>query len=413
MAGSEYEVVIVGGGAAGVAAAHRLHAAGVDCLLVEARSRLGGRAFTDTVTGFPLDLGCGWLHSADRNPWAEIARAQGRTIDKTPPPWSGRRSLNIKFPPEEQKAYRAAMAAFFERVSAAAKRPDRPAAELLTPGDRWNGLIRAVATYISGAELERVSTHDLENYDDTQENWRVVEGYGTTVAAHAANAPVKLNCPVRAIDHSGKRVAVDTAQGTLSAERVIVTLPSTVLGEETVRFFPALPDKVEAARGLPLGLADKLFLALDRAEEFESESRLFGHTDRSATATYHFRPFGRPLIEVYFGGDHAWHLEQGGEKAFFDFAASELADLLGRDFVKRIKPAQMHLWGSDPFARGSYSSALPGQAGCRPALAAPVDNRLFFAGEATSVHDYSTAHGAYNTGLRAADEMLAARARKK
>ncbi|MGE0565093.1 MAG: NAD(P)-binding protein, partial [Pseudolabrys sp.] len=88
MASSEYEVVIVGGGAAGIGAARRLHDAGVNYLLVEARPRLGGRAYTFIDrSGFPLDHGCGWLHSADRNPWTAIAAAQGKAIDKTRPPW--------------------------------------------------------------------------------------------------------------------------------------------------------------------------------------------------------------------------------------------------------------------------------------------------------------------------------------
>jgi monoamine oxidase len=83
--------------------------------------------------------------------------------------------------------------------------------------------------------------------------------------------------------------------------------------------------------------------------------------------------------------------------------------LLGSDFARRVKPLQLYRWGSDPFARGSYSYALPGQAECRGALAAAVDDRLFFAGEACSQHDYSTAHGAYLTGVAAAEQVIAAR----
>src|SRR5262249_21217305 len=88
MSNSDFETVVIGGGAAGIAAGRRLRQAGVKCLIVEARSRLGGRAWSVTESsGFALDLGCGWLHSADRNPWVKIAEEQGRTIDKTPPPW--------------------------------------------------------------------------------------------------------------------------------------------------------------------------------------------------------------------------------------------------------------------------------------------------------------------------------------
>jgi monoamine oxidase len=406
---SETEVVIVGGGAAGIAAARRLTDAGVDCLIVEARDRLGGRAWTADVGGYPVDLGCGWLHSADRNPWCGIARAQGRDIDRTPPPWT-RPAISVGFSPDEQAAFRAAMNDFYERVDELADaEPDRAATACLDPNNRWNGLIGAVGTYVTGADLDRVSVRDLARYEDSGVNYRVAAGYGTVIAAHATGVRVALNCPVRRIDHSGRRVSVETSEGTISAASVIVTLPSTVLAEQRVLFTPDLPDKTDAALGLPLGLADKLFLSLDGAEEFDADSRLFGHTDRRQTATYHMRPFGRPLIEVYFGGSFAHELEAGGEAAFVEFALSELTGLLGSDFARRVKPAGLQAWGTDPFARGSYSSALPGKAESRAVLAAPVDGRLFFAGEACSRHDFSTAHGAYLTGIAAAEQVMKAR----
>jgi monoamine oxidase len=116
MAKSDVEVVVVGGGAAGIAAARRLHAAGVDVLLVEARHRLGGRAWTDVETvGHALDLGCGWLHSGNKNPWRAIAKAQGRAIDKTPPPWY-RPSLDFNFPKKDQKAFGRALGEFHDRM---------------------------------------------------------------------------------------------------------------------------------------------------------------------------------------------------------------------------------------------------------------------------------------------------------
>jgi monoamine oxidase len=161
-----------------------------------------------------------------------------------------------------------------------------------------------------------------------------------------------------------------------------------------------------------LGLADKLFLSLSDAEEFDKESRLFGHTDRSRTGVYHFRPFGRPQIEAYFGGRLAAELEAAGDDAFVDFAVNELVSLLGSNFARRVRLLKLHRWGIDPFSRGSYSYALPGQAECRAALAAPVDDRLFFAGEACSRSDYSTAHGGYLTGVAAAEQVIAARIKR-
>ena len=414
MAKSDFEVAIIGGGAAGIAAARRLHDAGVDCLLIEARPRLGGRAWTvSNGTAFPLDLGCGWLHSADRNPWVEIAEAQGRTIDRTPPPWR-RPSLPIGFPLAEQTAFLDALARFHQRLAGAADEAhDRPAAAFLAPQCRWNELINAVSTYVSGAELDRVSACDFLRYDDSGVNWRVVEGYGTVIAAHAVGLPVVLGRPVRRIDHSGRRLRVETADGAITAEAAIVAVPSALLAEEQLVFTPALPEKTEAAAGLPLGLADKLFLSLSNAGEFEKDSRLFGRADRSATAVYHVRPFGRPLIEAYFGGRLAAELEAGGEGAFFDFAVAELVGLLGSDFARRVKLVHVHRWAADPFARGSYSYAVPGKADCRDTLAAPVDGRLFFAGEACSRNDFSTAHGAYLTGIAAAEQAIAARRSKR
>jgi monoamine oxidase len=411
MTKSETEIAIIGGGAAGIAAGRRLREAGIDCLVIEARSRLGGRAWTVAgASGFALDLGCGWLHSADRNPWTAIAEAHGYTIDRTPPPWT-KPALPVGFSLAEQHDFSNAMDELHERVEAAAEGPDVAAASVLEPGGRWNDLIIAIGTYISGAELTRVSARDFANYEDSGVNWRVVEGYGTAIAAAGSDLPVALDCPVRRIDHSGQRLKIETAKGVITADRAIVTLPSAVLAESDYLFAPALPEKTEAARGLPLGLADKLFMSLERAEEFAPGSRLFGSNDRTATASYHLRPFGWPLIEAYFGGSHAAALEADGEHAFFDFAVSELTALLGSAFARRVKPILIHRWGADPFARGSYSYALPGMADCRAALAAAVVGRLFFAGEACSKGDFSTAHGGWITGVSAADQAIAARRR--
>jgi monoamine oxidase len=407
---SDVEVVVIGGGAAGVAAAKHLHTAAVDCLLVEARPRLGGRAYTVIdPSGYTLDLGCGWLHSADRNPWVRVAEDEGVAIDKTLPPWQ-RGTLEIGFSRAEQNDFQNAMGEFFERVEQAAERDkDVAAATLLEPGNRWNGLINSVGTYISGGDLDRLSVKDFDRYEDSGVNYRAFKGYGALIADYGADLPQRRDCPVAAIDHGGRRLRIETRQGAIAADRAIVTVPSAVLAAERIAFTPALPDKISAARGLPLGLADKLFLSLDGADALEKETRLFGRTDRKGTGGYHVRPFGRPLIEGYFAGGLAAELEAGGDGAFFDFAVSELVGLFGSDFARRLKPITVHRWAHDPYALGSYSFALPGFADCRQTLAAPVDNRLFFAGEACSAHDFSTAHGGYFTGVAAAEQVISLR----
>ena len=412
MTNNETEVAIIGGGAAGIAAARRLRAAGLDCLVIEARTRIGGRAWTiSDASGYALDLGCGWLHSAERNPWTKIAESQGRTIDRSRPPW-GRPSLPVRFALADQEDFRKAMDALHDRLEAMlAKGGDVAASDALEHGGRWNALITAVGTYISGAEFDRVSGRDFINYQDSGVNWSVVEGLGATIAAAGAELRTTLETPVTRIDHSGKRLKIETAKGTLTAHQAIVTLPTALVADNENLFAPALPDKTRAARGLPLGLADKLFMTLADAEEFEPNSRVFGHTDRVATASYQLRPFGRPMIEAYYGGSHAAALEMGGERAFFNFALSELTELFGSGFANRVKPIHMHRWSADPFSRGSYSYALPGMADCRAALAAAIDGRLFFAGEACSAGDFSTAHGAWFTGTAAAEQVITVRQR--
>ena len=406
---SDTEVAVIGGGAAGIAAARRLTDAGVSCLLIEARSRLGGRAYTVEHDGHGVDLGCGWLHSAETNPFVEIAEKQGRHIDRSTPAW-GRPALERNFPAADQRDYQQAMAAYFERLSELAERDvDVSCAAAFEPGNRWNGLIGAVVSYISGGDATRVSARDFENYAGTDVNWRVAEGYGTVVAAVADGVDVALDTEVKRIDHSGKRLRIDTNRGMIEAARAIVTLPTDILAARADLFAPALPHKTEAAAGLPLGLADKLYLRLARAEEFGRDTRVFGRLDTQDTASYTIRPQGRPHIEGYFGNGCAAALEKGGVAAFVDFAMNQLAGVFGSDFTKRVSLLDMHLWAADPFARGSYSFALPGRVNCRQTLAAPVDDRLFFAGEACSDFDFSTAHGAYLTGLAAADQVLAAR----
>lgn len=408
---SDTEVAVIGGGAAGIAAARRLTDAGVPCLLIEARNRLGGRAYTVEHGGQGVDLGCGWLHSAETNPYVAIAETQGLRIDRSTPSW-GRPALACNFPLADQRDYQQAMAAYYERVGdLAAGDADVSCAAAFEPGNRWNGLIGAVVSYISGGDAARVSARDFENYAGTDVNWRVAEGYGTVVAAVADGIDVALETVVERIDHSGTRLRIATNRGTIDAMRVIVTLPTNILAEHEDLFCPVLPQKTEAAAGLPLGLADKLYLTLATPEEFGRDTRVFGRLDTKDTASYTIRPQGRPHIEGYFGDGCAAELEKGGVRAFVDFAVAQLADVFGNDFKTRLSLLDMHLWAADPFSRGSYSFALPGRVACRQALAAPVDQRLFFAGEACSKSDFSTAHGAYLTGLAAADQVLAARKR--
>ncbi|MBI5323037.1 NAD(P)/FAD-dependent oxidoreductase [Bradyrhizobium sp.] len=409
---SNVDVAIIGAGAAGLGAANALKGCGLSVIVLEARDRVGGRAHTiQAAPDVVFDVGCGWLHSADENTFVPIAERLGFEINKDLPPWR-ERAFGKAFPQAQRSQFIRALDEFYDRAEEAAEEArragrDEPASLHLEPGNRWNSMIDAISTYVNGVELDRVSILDMDAYEDSNLNWRVRRGYGALVAAYGAACPLALNCAVTLIDHSGKRVRVETSKGTLTAGKVIVTVPTNLIADETIRFHPALPAKVDAARGLPLGLADKVTLALAEPEALPKEGNLRGATMRTDMGTYHLRPFGQPCIEGFFGGRFARQLEDAGDGAIAAAAIDEITGFLGNDFRRKLKPLAESRWAHDPWARGSYSHALPGHAGDRALLAAPVDGRLFFAGEATSPNFFSTAHGARDSGERAAREVLA------
>jgi monoamine oxidase len=310
----DVDVVVIGAGAAGIAAARALDRHAV--VVLEARDRIGGRAWTCRKGNLALDLGCGWLHSADENDWAALAPALGFKVDSMLPPWD-RPAHPANFSAGERDDYHAAWDRFYARIDeAAAANSTRRMSEFLEPGCRWNGLIGAMVTYINGVEADQLVVAEYARYRDSGINRRIGQGYGTLIETYARPLDVRLACPAMLIDHSGARVRVATPGGEISARAAIIATPPGVIANETLRFSPAIADKCDAAARLPLGVADKMFLAVDDADDLPAETRLYGATDRVETGSYTLRPFGRPVIEGYFGGTFARELEAQGDGAF-------------------------------------------------------------------------------------------------
>jgi monoamine oxidase len=400
------DIVVVGAGAAGLAATRTLVDRGLSVVCLEARDRIGGRAWTDVASfGVPVDRGCAWLHSADINPWRRIAADLGFAVEERNPQWQsrvGRRRLGEG----DEDRWDVAIEEGLDAIAAAgAAGRDVPASEVIDGSGPFAPLLRAVVTWVTGVEATEFSTLDYARYVDTGNDWPIVAGYGALVARYGAGLPVRLETPVTAIRWDGPGVAVDTSAGSLAASAAIVAVPPSVLAAGAMRFTPALPvAKEEAIEHIPLGVNDKVFLGVE-GDPFgmPPDSHATAAADSGRTITFQFRPFGRGIVIGYVGGGLARELELAGAAAMTDFALAELVGMFGADARCAVRKTSCTGWLNDPWSRGAYSAARPGHAHRRADLAAPVADRLFFAGEACSIEACATCHGAYLSGVAAAE----------
>ena len=406
---ADADIVIVGAGAAGVAATRRLATSGFSALMLEATARVGGRAWTYDVAGMRFDLGCGWLHSADRNPWTRIAEAAGFAVDRRAPAW-GRQYHDIGFSQTEQAAARRAYAAWEQRMESTRPSSDC-AADALEPEGEWNAYLQAISGFMNGAGLEHVSVADYAAYDaaSTGYNWRTPAGYGTLIAASLPHPiDLRLSTPVESLALDRRGVELTTPVGSVRARTAILAVSTAVLAGSTIRLPPGLDAWRQAAACLPLGRDEKLFLEIVGEGSFAPETRVIGNPRDRRTGVYHVRPFGWPVIECFVGDEAARMVEDNGPAAGFAHATDQLVGLFGSSVRRNLHPLVASNWGRMTFVGGAYSHALPGHAAARKDLALPFEQRLFFAGEATHTCDFSTAHGAYESGVRAAEEAIAA-----
>ncbi|GIL38832.1 amine oxidase [Rhodospirillales bacterium TMPK1] len=380
-------------------------------MLLEARDRIGGRAYTIDHGGTGLDLGCGYLHSGDINPWTGIAERLGFEILRKAPPWAeDSRHYGARLNLEIDEAWDG----FYERLEELedarlhGDAPDLPCSAAFEAGNRFNEMLNALSGFINGAPWSAVSMIDHARYVDTNENWRVRAGYGRLIHTFGKDLPVQLSTVVQTVRHDGEFLRIDTARGTIDAKKLIVTIPATLLAANALRFAPDLPDKRAAAANLPLGHVTKLFLRMPKlaCDLLPEETHVLGRCDNARTGSYLMRLHGSNIAECFFPSDLALDIERGGMVAAADYAMCELGAIYGTRLSQGFEPIAMHGWNADPFSRGGYSYATPGNADDRAILAAPIEDRIYFAGEATSREAFSTAHGAYASGVIAARACL-------
>jgi monoamine oxidase len=407
---TETDVVIVGAGAAGLAAATRLQAAGVRFVLIEAKHRSGGRAFTDTASlGVPFDRGCHWLHSASLNPFVAIADRLGVRYERHA---IARRRLFLAGREADEAtrdaASRAVADAFAATAAAGNAGRDVAMSEVVDAGAPWSRIVTHWIGLMSSVGPAELSTLDFSRYRDTYENWAVVDGFGSLIAANAAGVPISLGVRATAIDWSGSGVVVDTDAGAIRAKTAIVTVSTTVLARGGIRFTPSLPtDLHEAFSACALGHAEKIAFRFDRPlGDVPPAASVVTIEPQVATRppiNFIVNEFGQPVAIGYIGGDFAAEIGRAGAAAMIDFGRTALADAFGSSVVKRIVAATTTAWSADRDIGGAYSNALPGRAALRDLLPVPVGERIRFAGEAAAGEFFSTAHGAHLSGLAAAD----------
>lgn len=410
-AAADVDVAIVGAGAAGLAAAKVLRRAGRSCVVLEARARIGGRAFTDRSLGASFDAGAQYIHWAERNPWKRIAQEMGAELADEAgggPPLVFRNGAPI---PDEERARRRGSFGLVWRLVAAEQRGDRSFADAVGPAPAEVSDAAAGITLFSlGEDPQRVSVADYQQLWSGDDHI-LPQGYGTLVERYGADVPVRREAPVSRLRWDGPGVELETAYGTVRAAAAIVTASVGVLRAEHIRFAPQLPlETLGALDGLGMGALTKLALRIDRARLGRLDAAdFFELGEGGAVTSFEFGPPGQDLALVTLGGDHARRLCEGGERAAVEFATGRLAAILGGQAREAVTDGRLAGWWTDPFSRGSYSIARPGHASAREALRTPIGERVWLAGEATAGGGAMTVGGATLEGERAAAAVLRTR----
>jgi monoamine oxidase len=410
-ASGETDVAIVGAGAAGIAAARKVAAAGRRFALIEASDHIGGRCVTDTrIFGVPFDRGAHWVHMPDINPVARLSSRTGLDLYPAPPGQKlriGRRNAREG----ELEDYLAALVKANRAIQDAARGKADIACMQALPKDLgdWRPAVEFVlGPFGCGKNLDEISAVDFARSLERDVDAFCRQGFGTLLAKLAADLPVQLNVPVLRMQSLRNAVEIETARGRITARAVIVTASNGVLDAGKIKFTPDLPKRhLDAIAKLSLGSYDHVALELKgNPLQLQNDDLVFEKPGTARTAALLANVSGTPLAMVEVAGKLGRELSGQGEAAMVDFATGWLADLYGADVKKAIGKTHATRWSREPWVLGAFSAAAPGGQPGRKVLMEPVRERLFFAGEAIHETLWGTVGGAWESGERAADAAL-------
>lgn len=410
---SEPDVIIIGAGASGLSAAKELKKRGYTTTVVEGSHRIGGRAYSEEIApNVWFDLGCSYLHQADRNPFIGIADDLGVTIGKDHGKLFDAENTRVYFDGnqltgDDLAAYNAYMNDCFSSIIEAAKQgKDIAIADIIDMDSPYAvPFMENIASEMT-KDVDECSTACVANSwggDDVP----ILNGYGNLVKQWGSDVEVSLNTRVEKIDWSGTGVSIETSKGTVKGRVALTTVSTGILGAGDILFDPVLPAwKMDAILGLPTGTENKICLHFDK-DIFGPDGRGWHKTWNSHgdSAGFEASVMGQNTAIVFTGGRHGVWLEKQGQQAGHDYAVDRVAEVFGNGIRERVNRSIVTAWTTEPWTRGSYSCTMPGQAHQRLELAKPLDDRLFFAGEASIVGPQACCHGAFLSGQRAAEEI--------
>ena len=401
------KIVIVGAGAAGLTAARELQRLEQDFLLLEASHRIGGRAYTEILApGMPFDLGAHWLMQPSENPLMHLARQDQLHLEEDNKHYAAARYFDEGewLPKGADREFWAYWDKQFDAMALATKdHRDLSVFDAIDNDDRWASYFHALYAKDVTRDVDQASASDALAFVHEEDDVAVADGLGNLMVRYGEDVPVTLNCAVRKIDSSGPQLKLDTAKGRIHAEKVILTVSNGVLSGRDIEFTPALPDwKLNAIEGLPLGSHTRIAVMFDKPVLRELPRHFTVSTSGDGPIHFRNQPFGNDYVEIVTGGRISEWLEKSGERATIDFVLTKLREAAGNRSVPDPMRHIVSAWDQDAWTKGAYSCARPGAADQRSILAQPIDERIFFAGEATSSDAYASVHGACISGRDAA-----------